>query len=204
MEKNKWIIDVTLIIIILVMSVFVYLELDRLMEFIRGPLVTLTPEETSNPVVLNEPTEVPDLELETPTEKPAPDFELINLSGETVALSDHRGTAVIVNFWATWCPPCLAEMPMIQEFTDKYDGKLIVLAVNVGENESVVRNFLVEHDLDFIFLLDPAKSVTSLYRILGFPTSLFIDKEGILRATHIGEMDETLLANYLRKVGLNE
>ena len=202
-KKKNWIIDISLVAIIVVMGFFVYLQLDRLVDFVRGWSEDPSVESTalSENEVPSTVTPVPE-EEQDPAE--APDFQLVNLAGETVALSDYRGSVVLVNFWATWCPPCRAEMPLLHEFAERFDQQLVVLAVNSGEEEPVVRNFVETTGLDLVFLLDPANSVATLYRVRGFPTSLFIDENGILQATHIGELDETLLISYLQKVGVAE
>ena len=203
-KKKNWVIDITLVVIIIVMGFFVYLQLDRLVDFVRGWTENTSVESTENSEneIPQTVTPAPENEDQAPAE--APDFQLVNLEGETVALSDHRGSVVLVNFWATWCPPCRAEMPLLQEFAERYDQQMVVLAVNSGEDEPVVRNFVETTGLDLVFLLDPTNSVATLYRVRGFPTSLFIDEDGILQATHIGELDETLLMSYLQKVGVAE
>lgn len=203
-KKKNWIIDISLVVIILVMGFFVYLQLDRLVAFVRG-----WSEEPSNESAVSSENEILSTNTPAPDENEqnqveAPDFKLENLNGETVALSDYRGSVVLVNFWATWCPPCRAEMPLLQEVADRYDQEMVVFAVNSGEEEAVVRNFVETTGLDLLFLLDPTNSVATLYRVRGFPTSLFIDEDGILQATHIGELDETLLLSYLQKVGVAE
>lgn len=204
MRKRKWIIDATLVVIIIVLAVFVVLEMRRMINFIRRDQETPTPEESENTINGTEPTPIPELEEKQTSNVLAPDFELVNLEGEMVSLSDFRGKAVLVNFWATWCPPCRAEMPLIDEFAERHTQELVVLAVNAGEGESEVRSFVRAHDLDFVFLLDPENSVATLYRVRGFPTSLFIDQQGQLQATHIGELNAELMVNYLEKIGINE
>lgn len=204
MRKHKWIIDATLVVIIVVLAVFVVLEMRRMINFIRRDQETPTPQESENMINETKPTLIPQLEEKHTSNVLAPDFELVNLEGERVTLSDFRGKAVLVNFWATWCPPCRAEMPLIDEFAEQHTQELVVLAVNAGEGESEVRSFIQAHDLDFVFLLDLENSVATLYRVRGFPTSLFIDPQGQLQATHIGELNAKLMANYLKKIGINE
>ncbi len=204
MRKNKWFIDVTLVAIIIVLAVFVVMEMRRMVDFIGRDQGTSTSVGQSYPLNDTEPHPTPEPDLEDTSKVLAPDFELVNLSGETVALSDFRGKAVLVNFWATWCPPCRSEMPLIDSFAEKHEEDLVVLAVNAGESESDVRSFVETHSLDFEFLLDPDNSIVKLYRINGFPTSLFIDEKGFLQGTHIGELDEVLMTAYLEKIGLKE
>jgi len=117
----------------------------------------------------------------------APDFQLNNLDGESVSLSDLRGKPVLINFWATWCPYCVDEMPYIQEVYDEWLSKgLVVLAINKGESPSKVEEFVKDYDLSFPVLLDVKGDVANKYNIRPLPTTFFIDKDGIIRDIRIG------------------
>ena len=134
---------------------------------------------------------------------PAKDFELQDMDEQKIRLSDYKGKVILLNFWATWCPPCRAEMPLMQEYAEANQGDFVVLAVNVGEEKLTIENFVTNQNFDdLIFLLDPTNSVVNLYRISGFPTSLFIDSEGMLQGAYIGEMSRDLLIQYLAKIGV--
>jgi len=117
----------------------------------------------------------------------APDFQLDNLDGETVSLSDLRGKPVMLNFWATWCHPCVSEMPYIQEVYEQWSVKgLVVLAINMGGVSSEVKEFLESHNLSLPVLLDSKQKVAQRYNIRYVPTTFFIDESGIIQATKIG------------------
>lgn len=119
----------------------------------------------------------------------APDFELQSLDGKPVALSSLRGKPVMLNFWATWCGPCRAEMPYIQQvFEDKEwtDRGLVILAVNVGDSSSKVREFMKNNGLSFRALLDTDASVARDYNVTAIPATFFIDKNGIMKDVRIG------------------
>lgn len=133
--------------------------------------------------------------------KPAPDFELVNLAGEPVRLSDLRGKPVLVNLWATWCAPCVLEMPNFQKYYENYPGCFEILAVSSGEAQDTVEKFVKDMRLTFPVVLDPQAKVYALYRFQGYPTSYIIDKDGVLRFQQIGLMDEATLENYLTQVG---
>jgi peroxiredoxin len=133
---------------------------------------------------------------------PAPDFQLQSLDGEVFTLSSLSGGPVMLNFWATWCPPCRAEMPYIQEtFEDEAlrEKGLVILAINVGEASSSIEEFMEGNGLSFLVLLDTKSSVAQEYNVRGIPTTLFIDKNGIIKYRKIGsfankaEIDLTLL-----------
>ena len=119
--------------------------------------------------------------------EPAPDFRLENLDGQSISLSDFRGKPILLNFWATWCPPCVAEMPYLQQVYEEWSGKgLVVLAVNIGENPTEVKRFLQAHDLSLPVLLDTEENTAEKYNITGIPASFFIDSDGIIQQKIIG------------------
>ena len=131
-----------------------------------------------------------------------PDFELKNLHGDTVRLSERRDRPVILNFWATWCAPCVLEMPKIQKYFEKYPGEFDVLAVNAGEARFDVERFVEDMGLTFEILLDPGGKIQELYQIRGYPTSFFVDANGIIRVQHLGPLSEDQLTDYLLQVGV--
>lgn len=123
--------------------------------------------------------------------QPAPNFISPALSGGEIGLTDYVGDVVVVNFWATWCPPCKAEMPGINAFYEKHqaDG-LVVLAVNAKESESLVRPFIESNNFTFPVLLDPAGSVVNQYQVRSFPTTIIIDRDGVVRHIQVGMISE--------------
>jgi peroxiredoxin len=127
----------------------------------------------------------------------APDFELPTTSGETVKLSDLRGQAVLVNLWATWCPPCRAEMPAIEKIYNEYkDRGLVVLAVNMTYQDTLsdISPFVNEYGLTFPILTDETGSVGASYQLRSLPSSFFIGRDGIINEVVIGgPMAEALL-----------
>jgi peroxiredoxin len=123
----------------------------------------------------------------------APDFSLPSLGGQTVRLSDLRGKAVLLNFWATWCAPCRLEMPTMDKAYQEYKSRgleILAVSLDAGSN-SVVKNFMQELKLDFPVLLDPDMEVLRLYRMVGIPASFLIDKQGIVRHREVGYRDWT-------------
>ncbi len=126
----------------------------------------------------------------------APDFELETLDGTTVHLSDFRGQAVIINLWATWCPPCRAEMPALQKVYKEHQAKVAVLAINATNQDDLdaVQEFTQSNDLTFPILLDKSGVVTKLYQLRSLPTSFFVDPTGVIQEVVIGgPMAEALL-----------
>lgn len=112
----------------------------------------------------------------------APDFGLYNLEGQYISLSEMLGSLVMLNFWATWCPPCVYEMPYIQQVYDEWlDKGLVVLAINVGESSSQVGQFMQDYGFSFPVLLDTKQVIAQKYNIRGIPTTFFIDKNGVIQ-----------------------
>ncbi len=126
----------------------------------------------------------------------APEFVLPALAGDTVRLSTLRGHPVILNFWASWCPPCQMELPeLVTAYgTHRRDG-LQIIAVN-GDDEApgVIREFTGRMGLPFPVLLDHKARVTDHYHVLGLPTTVFIDSGGVVRALHRGPITTAEIA----------
>ena len=139
-----------------------------------------------------------DASIETPNETSlkvsvkegdlARNFELSTLEGERVQLADFRGQAVFLNFWASWCGPCRAEMPDIDRVLQEYkDDGLIVLAVNNGERFAPAKRFIDDLQVDFTIVgLDPSQEIIGRFRIVAMPTSIFIDENGVIVRIHAG------------------
>lgn len=134
----------------------------------------------------------------------APDFSLNTLAGEPITLSELRGQAVLINLWATWCPPCRAEMPAMQKLFDEYqDQGFMVLAVNMTyqDNPSAVAPFVQENALNFPILLEDTGKVAEQYELRSLPSSFFIDRNGIIQEVVIGgPMSEVLLRTRIESI----
>ncbi|WP_397536662.1 peroxiredoxin family protein [Rummeliibacillus pycnus] len=133
----------------------------------------------------------------------APDFELKTLEGETVRLSDYVGKKVIINFWATWCPPCNEEVPHMQKVYEEYKNQGVeILAVNVtnkDKGKEAVAQFVKKHGLTFEVLLDEEGLVGSTYQVLTLPTTYMIDTKGNMVDIIEGPMNEALMKTLINK-----
>ena len=119
----------------------------------------------------------------------APDFVFSAFDGRRQRLSDYRGRAVFLNFWATWCGPCRYELPDMQTLLAENGGRLAVIAVNNGEDVAPARRYLDGLDLQLTaFAYDPKQDIVKLYGIYGMPMSYFIDTEGVITRVHSGQL----------------
>ncbi|MBU9673577.1 redoxin domain-containing protein [Planococcus sp. CP5-4] len=138
----------------------------------------------------------------------APDFELTTLKGEKMRLSDYRGKAVILNFWATWCPPCRAEMPHMQTFYENQQDKDVeVVAVNLTTEDrgmTEIENFVEEFGLSFSIPMDVDGDVGALYQAFSIPTSYIIDREGRILHKIVGPMDEEMMNVFIEEINEGE
>lgn len=134
---------------------------------------------------------------------PAPDWQLPGLDGEAMALGDLAGRPVVLNFWATWCGPCRAEMPELQRLHERTaaaaDG-LVVVGINQGEAASQVTGFRQQIGVDFPTALDQRLGVSRQYGVNSLPTTFFIDRSGVIRDIFIGPMSDAVLAAKLRSI----
>jgi len=130
----------------------------------------------------------------------APDFTLHGLAGPDLSLSDFRGQVVMVNFWATWCPPCRSEMPAMQQvYAESKDKGFTIIAVNIQEAQGPISDFVSKLGLTFPIALDPNGDVTKLYGIYGLPSSYFVDRMGRITEVHVGALTK---AEILTKVNV--
>jgi cytochrome c biogenesis protein CcmG/thiol:disulfide interchange protein DsbE len=119
--------------------------------------------------------------------KPAPDFQFQTPEGQPSSLSDFQGRPVLLNFWATWCNPCVHEMPFIQQVYEERQGEeLVLLAINIGESPSQAAEFMQSYGFSFPVLLDSDAALAQRYNIQYIPTTFFIDKDGIIKDVRIG------------------
>lgn len=122
--------------------------------------------------------------------KEAPDFKLKTIEGKEVSLKDYRGKVVLINFWATWCPPCREEMPLFEKVYKKYKDKgFEILAISTDSSVDQVKKFLKEYRVSFPVLFDDA-NVSGLYGIQGLPTSFLINREGEVVKVRLGKYKE--------------
>ena len=132
---------------------------------------------------------------------PAADFTLATLDGGTASLQDYRGQVVLVNFWATWCPPCRADMPdMEQVYRERNDQGFAVLAVNVQEAKEPIAGFVRRYGLPFPIPLDVDGEAVQQYEVYTLPSSYFIDRECRVAEVHVGPLNKAAISAKVDKL----
>jgi len=131
----------------------------------------------------------------------APDFTVSD-SETTVTLSQFRGKLVVLNFWATWCPPCVEEMPSLVEMQKQLGDKVTVIAVAEDADQNAVNQFVRDHNVDLLTVRDAKQSANALYGTFKFPETYVIDRDGVIRRKFIGATDWTNpeIVDYLKKL----
>ncbi len=130
---------------------------------------------------------------------PAPKLNLTDTTGKPVSLQDYLGQVVLVNLWATWCPPCKEEMPALEAFYRKYkDDGFVIVAINDGDPAADVLQFVDEYELSFPVWLDPTYIATEqAFKTLNLPSSFVIDRNGTIVLSWVGGIDRKTLEKYV-------
>lgn len=124
------------------------------------------------------------------------DFTAVLADGSTFTLSEHEGSVILLNFWATWCGPCVGEMPAFPLLMEKYGDDLTLIAVDLGEDAETVERFLEKKGYEFPVALDPDGEIGSLYPSDGIPYTVLIGRDGKIAVTHLGAYDADAMYEY--------
>ena len=133
----------------------------------------------------------------------APDFTAQTIGGESITLRNFTGgdgTPVVLNFWATWCPPCRVEMPHFEAAGRLYAGEVAILGVNQAESVETITDYANDHGLTYPLLIDREMKVNNLYGVLNLPTSIFIDRNGVVREVLIGTISQAVLEDRIESL----
>lgn len=130
----------------------------------------------------------------------APDFNLIGIDGKEYNLSNYKGTNVVVNFWGTFCPPCVREMPALERQHEKWMGQNVkILGINLNESPVTIKSFLAQYDITFPALLD-RDIIRKKYKVISYPTTFYINAEGKIVDIFVGEMTESDIERRISKL----
>ncbi|HWV56321.1 MAG TPA: TlpA disulfide reductase family protein, partial [Longimicrobiales bacterium] len=135
--------------------------------------------------------------------QPAPAFEARVLGGDRLAVGDLRGEVVVLNVWATWCIPCVREMPALEALHRELreDGlRVVAVSIDRGSAEAEVRRFIQDHDITFTVLLDPDQRVTGTFRTIGVPETFVIDRDGTIAHRWFGEIEPEALRDQVAEL----
>lgn len=134
----------------------------------------------------------------------APGFTLTDLQGNQVKLSDYKGKKVLLNFWATWCPPCRVEMPHMQKFYEDYQSEdVVILGINMTlteKNPDDVKEFVNDEQLTFPIVLDEKGNILQTYQVIAYPTSYLLDSKGVIQEKFIGAISYEIMEEYISKI----
>lgn len=132
---------------------------------------------------------------------PAPEINGQTQDGKNIRLSALRGSVVAINFWATWCGPCRTEMPELEQAMTRYSQlPLVVLGVNAGEQADKVKSYMTEVGVTFDSVLDLDGTIIDAYEITAFPTTVWIDAQGTVRAKHLGPLTKDFIDRYVAEL----
>lgn len=150
--------------------------------------------------LLLRPAETPNLGSGLAVGQSAPAFTATTLDGQPVSLADLSGKLVVLNFWATWCPPCREEMPYFNDVYEQYkDQGLVIIGINLGESEVAVRAFLQRTGVTFPVIIDQRDRLTRLYDVVPLPTTYVIGPDGRIRARVPGLVPRQQLEEWVRQ-----
>ena len=134
----------------------------------------------------------------TRVQKPAPEFTLSNFDGGDIALSDYLGQPIVINFWASWCPPCREEAPLLERvWRDYRDDGVMFLGVDIQDGEESGMRFLEQYDITYPNGLDKDGRVTIDYGVIGLPVTFFVNREGIIERRWVGALREKRLVAWI-------
>lgn len=137
-----------------------------------------------------------------PKPMPAPAFTIANLTGKQVSLADYKGKPLLINIWATWCAPCVAELPELQHLHESRKDTLTLVEINYKEPHDTVAAFIKDNNYTMDVLLDEKGDVGQEYQMFGLPTSYFVDSAGVIQHIYMGDMTKEIINDGLKKIGV--
>lgn len=140
-----------------------------------------------------------------PTLTIAPSFSALTLDQDPIHIDNQLQRPVVLNFWATWCLPCIIEMPLLEAtYQAHVDTDLLVLGINAAEDPQLVQRWLNDHNIHFPVVIDLYNELQQAYKIGGYPTTFFIDRQGYVQKTVAGQFSEKELQQGLAAIGIKK
>ncbi|MCL4504937.1 MAG: TlpA family protein disulfide reductase [Chloroflexi bacterium] len=161
-------------------------------------IVKSSPTTQDNPVIVLPTANIRRLGVDTP----APDFTLKTFNGTPVSLKDLRGKRVLINFWASWCPPCLQETPdLVAAYKELGDSGVVFVGIGTQDDSDKLKKFAADNKVTYTILEDPKGSVSDAYSVLGLPTTVLVDSQGIVRKVFSGPVTKDQVITEIKKLG---
>lgn len=200
----RWIVPAIALVAVIAAAAFFYPKLAVRYTPRTGDENTVEVIETAAPSAPVEESASPVSAPSEPPEETAPDFEVVNAEGSPVHLSDFAGQPVVVNFWASWCPPCRSELPAFDSLCAEYGDRVVFMMVNLtdGERETApgAKAFVASEGYSFPVYYDTAFSAALAYEIYSIPVTVFVRPDGTLAGQQIGAMQESQLRAYIEEL----
>ena len=161
-------------------------------------IIKSTPTTQDNPVVVLPTANIRKLGVDAT----APDFTLKTFDGTPVSLKDLRGKRVLINFWASWCPPCLQETPdLVAAYNELGDSGVVFVGIGTQDDSDKLKKFAADNKVDYTILEDLQGSVSDAYSVLGLPTTVLVDSKGIVRKVFTGPVTKDQVIAEMKKLG---
>jgi cytochrome c biogenesis protein CcmG, thiol:disulfide interchange protein DsbE len=178
-------------------SIVVLVVIAALFGFGMGYIIISSRPSGENPVIVLPTSNV----IQVGIDEPAPDFSLNTFAGKPVALKDLRGKRVLINFWASWCPPCLRETPdLVAAYKALGDNSIAFVGIGTQDDTDKLKKFADDNQVPYTILEDPKGKVSDAYGVLGLPTTVLVDGNGIVRKVFTGPVTKDQVISEIRKI----
>ena len=179
------------------LSILVLAAIAALFGFGTGFIIISSRPPQDNPVIVLPTSNIRQLALSAP----APDFTLNTLTGTPVALKDLRGKRVLINFWASWCPPCVRETPdLVAAYNELADSGIVFVGIGTQDDTAKLKQFADDNKVPYTIVEDPKGKVSDAYSVLGLPTTVLVDSSGIVRKVFAGAVTKDQVIGELKKI----
>ena len=178
-------------------SILVLVAIAALFGFGMGYIIISSQPSSDNPIIVLPTSSLQPVGLD----KPAPEFTLNTLAGAPVSLKDFRGKRVLVNFWASWCPPCVQETPdLVAAYKALGDNSIAFVGIGTQDETAKLKKFADDNQVPYTIVEDPKGKISDAYGVIGLPTTVLIDGNGIVRKVFTGPVTKDQVIGELKKM----